>query len=161
MARNPFWIYSLRLYKHPGVAVSCLALQDRAGVDVNLLLFCLWCGSRSVALRATTMKTAISASQRWSDSVVQPLRTVRRDLKQPASSSKSIRLLRQRIAAVELQAERLQQDSLYALVRNAAPTTGDPVTQAAGNVAAYLRQAGIGLTPRDWVALKTIVRAAF
>ena len=37
---NPFWNYSLALYARAEVAKTCLALQDRLGLDVNLLLFC-------------------------------------------------------------------------------------------------------------------------
>jgi len=43
MALSPadrFWAFSLALYGKPGVAPALLGLQDRLGVDVNLLLFC-------------------------------------------------------------------------------------------------------------------------
>lgn len=161
MARNPFWTWSLRLYKRPGVASACLALQDHAGVDVNLLLFGLWAGSRGMALKPATVKAAVRLSRSWSAAVVQPLRAVRRALKQPAQSSKPLQGFRRRVAALELQAEHLQQDELQALFGKTAATQGEPVMRAAGNVAAYFRHAGIQLTPRDWTALKAIVRAAF
>ena len=37
---SPFWRFSLRIY--PAVADTCLELQDRFGVDVNVLLFLLF-----------------------------------------------------------------------------------------------------------------------
>ena len=39
---SPFWQFSLRFYRLPGVAEACIELQEQAGVDVNLLLFLLW-----------------------------------------------------------------------------------------------------------------------
>ena len=41
---TPFWQFSGAVYAHPGVAEACLDLQDRHGLDVNLLLFCAWAG---------------------------------------------------------------------------------------------------------------------
>jgi uncharacterized protein (TIGR02444 family) len=38
---DPFWRFSLDLYGRPGVAPACLALQDEAGADVNLVLYLL------------------------------------------------------------------------------------------------------------------------
>ena len=42
---TPFWDFSLAVYGRPGVAPACLALQQRHGADVNLLLFCAWFGA--------------------------------------------------------------------------------------------------------------------
>ncbi|MGZ3308467.1 MAG: DUF2390 domain-containing protein, partial [Xanthobacteraceae bacterium] len=39
---SPFWRFSLRFYRQPKVADTCIALQEERGVDVNLLLFLLW-----------------------------------------------------------------------------------------------------------------------
>ncbi len=161
MAPNPFWTWSLRLYKRPGVATACIALQDRAGIDVNLLLFCLWTGSRRVVLGNATMKAALRDASRWSGSVVGPLRNVRRTLKAAAQSSRTLQGFRGRVAALELEAERLHQDTLFTLVRDRGSVNGEPVLLAAANLAACCRHAGIRLTPRDWAALKAIVRAAF
>jgi uncharacterized protein (TIGR02444 family) len=39
-----FWCFSLAFYERPGVADALIALQDRDGFDVNLVLFALWLG---------------------------------------------------------------------------------------------------------------------
>lgn len=161
MARNPFWSYSLRVYKRPGMASACIALQDRAGVDVNLLLFCLWAGRSRIVLRPTTVKAALAVSNEWRSHIVEPLRSVRRHLKDPAQASMVLRALRERVLALELQAERLQQDALYALAEAVPRQDGERAMIGADNLAAYFRQAGIRLTRRDWPALQTIVRSAF
>jgi len=39
-----FWCFSLAFYERPGVPGALIALQDRDGFDVNLVLFALWLG---------------------------------------------------------------------------------------------------------------------
>ena len=39
---SPFWKFSLGYYRGAGVSEACLELQDRCGVDVNVVLFLLW-----------------------------------------------------------------------------------------------------------------------
>ena len=39
-----FWRFSLAFYERPGVPDALIALQDRDGFDVNLILFALWLG---------------------------------------------------------------------------------------------------------------------
>ena len=38
------WRFSLAFYARPSVAEALIALQDRGGCDVNLILFALWRG---------------------------------------------------------------------------------------------------------------------
>ena len=47
---SPFWRFSLGFYRRAGVADACIALQDEAGVDVNLLLFLLWSATEKKTL---------------------------------------------------------------------------------------------------------------
>ena len=56
-----FWAFSLEVYGRPGVAPACLALQDRHGLDVNLLLFCCWAASQGVTLDQRTLAAAEEA----------------------------------------------------------------------------------------------------
>ena len=41
---HSFWDFSLRVYGSDGVSAACIALQERHGIDVNLLLFSAWVG---------------------------------------------------------------------------------------------------------------------
>jgi hypothetical protein len=38
------WPFALGFYARPGVAAALIALQDNAGVDVDLVLFAMWLG---------------------------------------------------------------------------------------------------------------------
>ncbi len=107
---NPFWAFSLAVYARPGVPPACLALQDRRGIDVNLLLFAAWAGMGcGVALTAERLAAADSAVAGWRREVVQPLRAIRRRAKGEDEA------LYRRMKAAELEAERVQQDRLFAV----------------------------------------------
>ncbi|WP_029008834.1 TIGR02444 family protein [Azospirillum halopraeferens] len=127
MAGNPFWAFSLDFYGRPGVAGACLALQDRCGADVNLVLFALWAGGVcGAALDAGDLQRLRAAVGPWQAGVVGPLRAVRRHLKHDAAAA----ALREKVKALELEAERVEQDRLLA-ASGLRPGQGDPATAEA------------------------------
>ncbi len=76
---SPFWRFSLRFYSRPGVAAACLALQDEAGADVNLMLFLLFLAEHKRQVIADDIPRLDSTVRAWRDCVVKPLREVRRE----------------------------------------------------------------------------------
>jgi uncharacterized protein (TIGR02444 family) len=105
------WRFSLALYTRPGVADALVAIQDRAGRDVNVILYGLWLGvTRDRRLGAADVAAAEAAIAPVHDAAVAPLRRLRRQLK-PASDP-VLQALRRRIAALEIAAER---QALYRL----------------------------------------------
>jgi len=60
---SPFWRFSLRPYRAPAVADACIALQEGAGVDVNLL-FLLWQATQRRAFTAADVASLPSGLQR-------------------------------------------------------------------------------------------------
>jgi uncharacterized protein (TIGR02444 family) len=138
---NPFWQFSTRVYAAPGVAPECIGLQDRHGVDVNILLFAAWLGAdRCTALAANDIERTAKAVEGWSDNVVKPLRETRRKLKlRPEIALPQVHDLRGRIAEVELLSEQLEQAFLYALAADVGhPVPGGRQDVVEGNVAAVL-----------------------
>lgn len=111
---NDFWRYSLLLYSRPGVAKACIALQDRHGLDVNVMLFAMWAGSRGRTLHDREIDVLLAACATWQELVVKPLRATRREEKRKGNWS--VVYLRG-IAEMELAAERVQQDSMFSLLR--------------------------------------------
>jgi uncharacterized protein (TIGR02444 family) len=116
---SPFWRFSLQFYRLPGVAEACIALQEESGVDVNLLLFLLWHGARQRRLQAAEIAGLDQQIAGWRDRTVIPLRAIRRALKSPPGlvEAGSAEAFRTRIKGIELEAERLQQEAMYDLVR--------------------------------------------
>jgi uncharacterized protein (TIGR02444 family) len=116
---SPFWRFSLGFYRRPGVADACIALQEEAGVDVNLLLFLLWYATLKRALSAGEVEALERRIAPWRETTVIALRSVRRALKSPPAlvPPATAELFRTKIKAVELEAERLQQEAMYELAR--------------------------------------------
>jgi uncharacterized protein (TIGR02444 family) len=138
---SPFWRFSLQFYRLPGVAEACIRLQEESGVDVNLLLFLLWHAAQQRMLSTAEVERLELLIAAWRDLAVIPLRVIRRALKSPPAllEAGTAEAFRTRIKAVELEAERLQQEAMYGLVRDslfgkAAPSDADA---ARANVAAY------------------------
>jgi uncharacterized protein (TIGR02444 family) len=119
LPHHPFWTYSLRLYGQPQVQDACLKLQDEHGLDVNLVLFCIWCGLDGPGqLTADELNTAIARGGRWQKEVVERIRYIRRTLKQdPLGAHKEfIDFFRPRVQALELDGEHVEQLTLAASV---------------------------------------------
>ena len=138
---NPFWDFSLALYASPQVQKACLDLQDGSGVDVNVLLYMLWHGANQKQLTNEDARSVLAAIEPWRVDVVVPLRTARRNLKQPAAAvdPQGADTLRAIVKKAELDAERLQQSALFALKLQSANTraTAPPRDCAKANAAAY------------------------
>ena len=61
--QSHFWEFSLTVYGGPGVQEECLLLQDRYGVDINVLLFCAYVGAIYGALLSDLDVRAAAAVQ--------------------------------------------------------------------------------------------------
>lgn len=138
---SPFWTFSVRLYAKPGVADACLTLQDRQGVDVNLLFFMLWAGHSGRLLSTAEVRAFVELTEDWRSAVVVPLRLVRRVLRAPpaAVDAAAAAALRQDIKKAELESERLQQAALFAYrpIGALGMAEASPERAAAANVATY------------------------
>jgi uncharacterized protein (TIGR02444 family) len=140
---SPFWRFSLAVYAAPGVAPECLALQDDQGIDVNVLLFCAWCGSTRRVLTEGDLATIESAIQPWRDAVIAPLRAVRRSIKTvPDAAQDTVAALRQDVAALELRAEQVEQAMLYRTIASSKRSSGLASAEVAIrlNIALLLRK---------------------
>jgi uncharacterized protein (TIGR02444 family) len=138
-ATTPFWQFSLHYYKEAGVSDACIALQDGCGVDVNLLLFLVWLADNGQLLTAEDVKTLDGKVRGWRELTIMPIRDVRRNLKGAATLVEPGRqeAFRDSVKAVELAAERLQQEGLYAFTKSGPlGRHAEPPAAARANVAA-------------------------
>jgi len=138
---SPFWRFSLAFYRRPGVGEACIQLQDGSEVDVNLLLFLLWLAAAKRRLTADEVRGIDAKVRGWRELTVLPLRAVRRQLKgaAPLVEAGAAEAYRSKIKSVELEAERLQQEALYALANSMTLGAADASADAAAraNIAAY------------------------
>jgi uncharacterized protein (TIGR02444 family) len=137
---TPFWRFSLNFYRQAGVAEACIALQDDCGVDVNLMLFLLWLAANGRQLSLDNIKELDQAVRTWRDLTVIPIREIRRKLKAAPTLvvAGKQEAFRTKVKAIELEAERLQQEALYARSRSGSRgSTARPPAAARANLAAY------------------------
>lgn len=167
----PFWDWSLAIYARVGVAEACLGLQDRHGVDVNLVLFAVWLAVDGCPLgddattAATTLARLAGDAGRWQVEMIQPLRSCRRAARSAGAAlpPRALERLRDALKALELEAERHEQWLLYqaavALLPPGAPGAGS-VQLARRHLDAVALRSGITWTGDDAVALATLVDTA-
>ncbi|WP_454630644.1 TIGR02444 family protein [Bradyrhizobium cenepequi] len=109
------WAFALELYAEPGIADTCLQLQNECGVDVMMLLMTTFAAARrGMVLTLTDIAEMDAACRDWRERVVLPLRALRTTLKSgpaPAPNERTEKL-RSSIKAAELSAERLQNEVL-------------------------------------------------
>ena len=115
---SAFWRFSLGYYARPGVAPACLELQESAGIDVNVLLYLLFLAGQGRVATRDDVRRIDAAVRSWRDQVVRPLRTVRRALKNGIErfEDKESERLRSNVKRIELDAERIEQQTLERLV---------------------------------------------
>jgi uncharacterized protein (TIGR02444 family) len=145
-AETPFWRFSLNFYRQAGVSDACIALQDGCGVDVNLLLFLLWLASDDRQLSAAEVKMLDDNVRDWRNLAIVPIRDVRRRLKGTATlvDPGKQEVFRNKVKAVELEAERLQQQALYEFTKSGPlGSAAAPAAAARANVAAYESVLGV------------------
>jgi len=134
-----FWDFSLQRYGEAGVADACLSLQDDYGLDVNMVLLCVWYGNCHGRFTRDQLHQLTDFAGTWAVHVVEPLRHARRWLKtrlagqadvqgqvQEAADPQAVEQLRNRIKGLELEAEHLQQNQLQALLGDIQPKSSTP-----------------------------------
>ncbi len=106
---GPLWRYALRLYAMPGVAPACLALQERLGLDVPLLIAVLHARRQGFAVDAAGIARLDAAVADWRRDTIAPLRTIRQRMKSHPwmAHAPIVPACRDSVKALELQAEQI------------------------------------------------------
>jgi uncharacterized protein (TIGR02444 family) len=153
---SDFWTFSLTVYGDPDVQAECLALQDRDGIDVNLLLFCAYMGAKhGIILRDIDLRQAEDHLTQWQNEIVKPMRKARRALKPFATSNFPIAsaaaALREQIKALELEAERIEQAVLddWGVGRIRTCPRAEPAAAITANIRSFLAMHGGAAPPSD------------
>lgn len=136
-----FWSFSLAVYSDAAVQAECLDLQDRHGIDVNLLLFCAYAGAvRGAVVPDAELRAAAGLVDEWHKQIVQSLRQARRALKPFATDASAIAAsaaaLRTDVKAAELESERIEQTILeeWSTRRIAGWLRAEPAAAIAANI---------------------------
>lgn len=172
---NPFWDFATWAYGEPDVEKACLALQNRLGADVTMIMFCLWLAERgtSGSRLARYMGSAIKLSRDWQRSFVEPLRNCRTSFKDfivntdmGGDELDTATALRDRIKQCELDMEQLQMLAMYTLVGEdvAAEDVRSASVQrqdAQNNLNVYFTATGVKLDPLGHTHVVRLLQAVF
>lgn len=159
-----FWDYSLALYDHERVREALLGLQDAHGLEVNLLLLCVYaaaCGEDPFS--ETEMEGLVRVGTKWGHEVVAPVRASRRALKamtDEAAVPDLIALCKE----LELAAEKAMQTALTRERGQRAAYVNELSARrlsAQGSLTAYLAVAGKPLTSGCEEAFADVLDVAF
>jgi|GEM_PF-1395460 len=172
---NPFWDFASWAYAEPDVEKACLALQNRLGADVTMLMFCMWLAQRGTpgGNLARYLGAAIKLSRDWQRSFVEPLRNCRNNFKDfiintdmGGAEQSAANALRDRVLQCELDMEQLQMLAMYSLVvdnemkeelRSVAAQRQD----AQNNLNVYFSATGVKLDPLGQTHVVRILQAVF
>lgn len=172
---NPLWDFVTWAYAEPGVDKACLALQNRLGADVNMVLFCAWLAYRGTGTShlARYLGAALKLSREWQRNLVEPLRSCRENLKGVIETSSFVgndrvaaSALRERIKQCELDMEQLQTLAFYSLVTDGADegmarSPAEQKDDALNNLTVYFAATGVKLDPLGQTHVMRILTAVF
>ena len=153
MQDDSLWEYSLAVYGRRGVEPLLLQLQDDYGMDINLLLAACWLAGAGRELAEPKLSEALRESEPWNAGCIGPLRSARRFLKGVPGRE----AFRERLKALELEAEQLQQQTLCTILRDS-PVTSDKEgfgSLALKNIRGYAARRRGG----KWLEMATVVEA--
>ncbi len=157
--------FALKVYGTAGVPPACLLLQERFGLDVNVLLFAAFLGAvRGEALAPADLDTVAATVGDWHREVVRPLRAVRQRLKTgPAPApSEATGTLRGKLQKLEIEAELVELFELgHLAARLGAPAaTGAPEARALAALAVVASSSAHRPLKDDERAALAIIAAA-
>jgi uncharacterized protein (TIGR02444 family) len=99
-----FWTWFNEVYRRAGVSPALIELQDRHGLNVNSVLYCLWLSCSHQNLSKSAAVTAATLDKDWSELIVSPVRTARRELKTSPHIDEARRKdIRARVQAIEIE----------------------------------------------------------
>lgn len=161
-----FWEFSVQAYTRPQVEPACICLQDNYGININLILLCIWCaqaGTEPVAPDA--LQNVLSASFHWRSSVIEPLRAVRRVVQRQEAEERAIKSFQRSLLHDELAAERIEQALMIGAItlEKSAQRGSQPeqASKALANIFLYLSIANIRLDATGKKVLFDIIQAIF
>lgn len=142
MHENKFWVYSCAVYANEEVKAACLRMQDRFGLNVNVLLYCLYLGQQQKLINQEQFERLACTLSPWHENITRPLRQLRRKIKTHAASDLSVY---NKITEAEIASEREEQNLIEsALGRGETAREMDsPNAVTVQNLKRYCRSRGV------------------
>jgi uncharacterized protein (TIGR02444 family) len=130
------WAFALQAYALPGVAPLCMRLQDEHGLDVDVVLACLWLAARGGTLDDPDLDRMLAAAAPARARVLE-LRALRHAVGSDREHDPRWQATYEQLKAAELAAERVE---LSCIETALAPTPLAPAAEPAGLALGSLRR---------------------
>ena len=155
---NPFWQFSLDFYDQSSVAGQCLDLQNEFGLDVNLVLLCIWQGNEGKLLTREFFTRLLSETHidQLRVDIILPLRKIR--AASAIKDSNEVNILAKQILVLEILAEQYEQAEIYGFTNRFAAKSVDNVIATVKNLCVYLPLNG--LKKPKWHHIGILLNAA-
>lgn len=127
---NALWHFATHFYAKPNIADFLLTLQDKHGLDINLMLLMLYLDQQKQSIDKTQLMHIMEHSKVWQEKAA-AMRALRRSLK-PLDNS-----LYQQAQAFELSIEQHYISALFRLSKTLSASISSPA--AANNMNTYLQ----------------------
>lgn len=164
LLNHPFWKFSIKIYAEPQVEKALLQLQDKHGLNINLILYCCWYAFRGQGrLNKNELKDLIQCVQYWHDKVTLPLRRLRLVIKKYKEKT-SLQSLYTDILQHELFAEQVEQLLLADIsVYQAKPirTSLQKIMDSCKNIITYCQVIKVSLQEKDETEITEVLAAIF
>lgn len=160
---HPFWRFSVRIYSQSHVETSFLTLQNERGLNINVLLFCIWYGCNDQGrLSKVELRKMLCNIQSWHDLIVVPLRRIRLQLK--PITSPDWQEVRKVVLKHELVAEQIEQLIMIEnLIFGTKPAKNNiqRIVDICKNIAVYYQVMHLSCDLRDGELISLILHTLF
>ncbi len=162
LSMHPFWRFSINLYRHKAAEQACQQLNNRHGLNINIILFCCWAAVEGYGrLDRSDYQRAFAATNRWHEMVTLELRKLRKLVKQYGSADLS---LYNDAFEDEFAAEQTEQLMLAdTLMRPPLQKRNTPqrLTDAFANLVTYLKLLQVHPDDTDYAAIYSLLGFIF
>ena len=157
------WQFSLRVYTQPDVERTCLTLQDKWGMDVNLILACCWAGlSGRGALTIAELNELEQAVRAWREQIIFALRRLRKQIKISPLHTEATKEIYEQVKLLELKSEEAEQLQLMQLLAPRRQNKNKPdqerYSDAFASLSAYARMPANRVTQPDETELRALLK---
>ena len=163
LTEHPFWQFSCQIYDQ--AKEELLHLQNRHGLNINILLFCIWFTiTYHTNLSKTDIKHILTMIHIWHERIILPLRRLRDSLPRTESESWQ-QVLRNEILNTELSAEYIEQSLILSCVREKPIRNRKKLALQASlayrNILTYSQILYISLDQMDFQSLSSLFQIVF
>jgi uncharacterized protein (TIGR02444 family) len=136
------------LYADEKVKTACLRLQDHYGLNVNVLLYCLYLGAQKKYVPREKFERLTYTLSPWHENVTRPLRHLRRKIKTTTPNDLSIY---NKLVDAEIDCERKEQNLVESTLGNGeiARVNDSPCLVTVQNLKYYCSSRGVTATSDD------------